>query len=188
EGGWDGAPGVAGRDCAGQRLLHPAGGLLRAPLSLVDQTERDESLARQVESPRMTRIRRNWLEQLEGFLRLAENLQDDGATQTQLDRRLAPLLHDVERTRIEPLRLAHALVRLGALSRTRERMHGAVDRRIDRCARDLTRQPARLLEVVRDDLDELVRCSRQRLRPIRETEMQLRTSSPRHPAVRDVTN
>src|SRR5262249_57319740 len=52
----------------------------------------------------------------------------------------------------------------------------------------LAGQSARLLEVVRNDLDELVRDRGQRLRPVGEAEVELRAPALRHPAVRDVAD
>jgi hypothetical protein len=68
-------------NCMLQSLFHARLRLLRSALPLIDQPERDEGLAGQIEPSRGARLLGDRLKQLECLLRLAQDLEYDGAPQ-----------------------------------------------------------------------------------------------------------
>src|SRR3989442_12836154 len=88
---------------------------------------------------------------------LAEGLEDQAAAQPQLESLfgVARAQH-VERSRVEAFGLAEALAALRSLARARQRLRSGGHRRDDRRPPDLAHEPARLFEVIRDDLDVLI--------------------------------
>ena len=92
----------------------------------------------------------------------------------------------VERPRVVPLCLMEAFPPFGAAGGIRERSGRLQQRRLDRAAGHLAGEAARLLEVPRDDLDELVGASRQDRHPVGEADVELRPSALRDLSIRDV--
>ena len=110
------------------------------------------------------------------------------AAKTEIERRLAAVVgNEVECPRVKTLGFACAFAPLRLLRSPRQRLDRPLDRRRLRCALDLEREPARLLEVVREDLDELV-LRRQCGDPVREPHVKPGPPALRQPAVGDVAD
>ena len=86
------------------------------------------------------------------------------------------------------MRLLQTLSGFCAASSVRQCAGGLHERRLDRAPGDPTREPARLLQVPRDDLHEIIRAPGQDRHPIGEAHVQLRATALRDLPVRDVAH
>ena len=98
------------------------------------------------------------------------------------------VVEEVEGAGVVAVGLAKALAALCSARGLRERIGGLPDRRLDRAAGDLPRQPACLLEMPGDDLDELLALAANDRHPVREAKVKLRSAALRHLAVGDVAH
>ena len=183
------APKIGVTRCSRQalRLGEPAVRLGGAPLPLVDVAEQEQSLALDVRAVEARRGLRDLSSSSHAsfsrptiIMMSARRRRSSSWTSGML------VAKHVERPRVVPLCLVEAFSPLGATGGVRERFGGLQQRRLDRAARDLAGQAARLLEVPGDDLDELVGASRQDRHPVGEADVELRASAFRDLSVRDV--
>ena len=129
----------------------------RPSLPLVDVAEQEQRLALDVGAAEARRRLGHLSKLVACLLELPEHHRNVCAAEAQLELHARRARREeVERPRVVAVRLAQALAPLGAAGCVRERRGGLRDRRLDRAARDLAGEPARLLEVPGDDLDELV--------------------------------
>src|SRR5439155_8057023 len=141
----------------GLALLEASARIRGSSLLPVDVREGDERLAAEIRPLQDERLALDLDELCRRLAELAEGLLDQASAQPQPEPLLAVArAQHIERSRVEAFGLAEALAALRSLARTRECLRRGGHRRDHRRPPDLAHEPARLLEVIRDDLDVLI--------------------------------
>src|SRR5438128_1380243 len=171
----------------GLALLEPSARIRGSSLLPVDVREGDERLAAKCRPREDERLRLDLDELCRRLAELAEGLLDQASAQSQPEPLLAVAhAQHIERSRVKAFGLAEALAALRSLARTRERLRCGGHRRDHRRPPDLAHEPARLLEVIRDDLDVLILGTAESGDPVGDAGVERGASGPGQLTVRDV--
>src|SRR5438034_4934227 len=171
----------------GLALLEASARIRGSSLFPVDIREGDERLAAKIRPLQDERLALDLDELCRRLAELAEGLLDQASAQPQPEPLLAVArAQHIERSRVEAFGLAEALAALRSLARTRECLRRGGHRRDHRRPPDLAHEPARLLEVIGDDLDVLILGTPESREPVGDAGVKRGASGLGQLTVRDV--
>ena len=148
----------------------------------------EQRLALDVDSAESRRLRCDLVQLVARFPQLPQHHRNVSPAKAKLCPQV--LLHvgqDIESARVVAMRLSQTLAALGAFAAFASAAAAWRTALRSGCGR-LAREPARLLEVPGDDLDELVRATREGRHPVREANVKLDPPAFRNLSVRDVAH
>jgi hypothetical protein len=148
----------------------PARLVVLAPLRLRVR-EREQAFAEKIGPAERTCFLDDAQQLAAGAGERAERQEHEAAPESQADGRAAVLAGELQPSCIEAVGLVQPLAALGLLGGADQGVDCGLDGRLDRRPRDLAREAAGLLEVIRHELDELVGAPRERPGPLGEPEV-----------------